>query len=384
MRTFFTTLLLLVVQFCMAQFQVGHTTITFNDSLRSGGFGSGGGPGRQIQSEIYYPAAIAGEDVPVTSGTFAVVVFGHGFVMAWDAYQNVWEELVPEGYIVVFPRTEGNFSPDHNEFALDLALCVNAMQNENVDAGSLFNNSVDASSAIMGHSMGGGATILAAQNNTTIQAIIGLAPAETNPSAIGVANQVQVPALIMSGSSDGVTPPADHHIPIYNGITTCKYFVSVTGGAHCYFANTNFNCDFGEATASTGISVTRADQQQVMNDYMVDWLDYTLKGDVGAFTDFENLLTTDSRITYMDSCSVQVGIDDAGYTGPITVYPNPGNGLFELSGFTNGQWQVFDQLGQVVQSGGSSHIDLQGKAPGVYFLKLQMASGTYTQQLMLH
>jgi len=35
-----------------AQFQIGHTTITFNDPSRSGGFGTGGGSGRQIQTEI--------------------------------------------------------------------------------------------------------------------------------------------------------------------------------------------------------------------------------------------------------------------------------------------------------------------------------------------
>ena len=35
-----------------AQFSVGHRTITFNDPTRTGGFGSGGGAGRQIQTEI--------------------------------------------------------------------------------------------------------------------------------------------------------------------------------------------------------------------------------------------------------------------------------------------------------------------------------------------
>jgi hypothetical protein len=43
-----------------AQFSVGHRTMTFNDPSRTGGFGSGGGAGRQIQTEIYYPAATAG------------------------------------------------------------------------------------------------------------------------------------------------------------------------------------------------------------------------------------------------------------------------------------------------------------------------------------
>jgi hypothetical protein len=92
--------------------------------------------------------------------------------------------------------------------------------------------------------------MLAASNNSNIAGIVGLAPAETNPTAIGVCGNISVPALIFSGSSDGVTPPAEHHIPIYQGIaSTCKPFVSITGGAHYYFANSNFNCDFGKLSA---------------------------------------------------------------------------------------------------------------------------------------
>ena len=76
--------------------------------------------------------------------------------------------------------------------------------------------------------------MLAAANNANISGIVGLAPAETNPSAIGVCANISVPALIFSGSSDGVTPPAEHHLPIYQGIaSSCKSFVSITGGAHC-------------------------------------------------------------------------------------------------------------------------------------------------------
>ncbi|NCP46393.1 MAG: hypothetical protein GW818_08245, partial [Flavobacteriales bacterium] len=45
------------------------------------------------------------------------------------------------------------------------------------------------------------------------------------------------------------------------------------------FAEPNFNCDFGEGTSSTGISITRGDQHAVTFDFVNPWLDYTLKGD---------------------------------------------------------------------------------------------------------
>jgi pimeloyl-ACP methyl ester carboxylesterase len=274
-----------------SQFQIGHRTITFNDPTRSGGFGSGGGPGRQIQTEIYYPSYTSGENTPVaTFPDFPVIVFGHGFAMGWDAYQNIWEHLVPQGYIMAFVRTEGSLipAPSHADFGADLALVVTKMLALNTTAGSPFNGTVKQKAVIMGHSMGGGATMLAAANNTSIAGIVGLAPAETNPTAIGVCPNITVPALIFSGSSDGVTPPAEHHIPIYQGIaSTCKSFVSITGGAHCYFANPNFNCDFGEGTSSQGISISRVEQQQLTYAILDPWLQYVLGSDCFALTDFQ-------------------------------------------------------------------------------------------------
>jgi dienelactone hydrolase len=284
-------LLVLAPYWAFSQYQIGHTTLTFNDPTRNGGFGSGGGPGRQIQTEVYYPTFIAGENTPVaTFPEFPVIVFGHGFAMGWDAYQNIWEHLVPQGYIMAFVRTEGSLipAPSHGDFGQDLALVSTKMLALNSTTGSPFNGKVKQKSVIMGHSMGGGATMLAASNNTNIAGIVGLAPAETNPTAIGVCGNITVPALIFSGSSDGVTPPAEHHIPIYQGIaSTCKSFVSITGGAHCYFANSNFNCDFGEGTSSQGISISRAEQQDKTYWLLDPWLQYVLGSDCFALTDFQ-------------------------------------------------------------------------------------------------
>ena len=302
---------LLLILFCapiyvFSQFSIGRTTITFNDPARTGGTGSGGGAGRQIQTEIYYPSATTGTNVPVANGQFPVITFGHGFAMAWDAYQNIWESLVAEGYILAFPRTEGGLfpAPVHADFGLDLSQVSDKMLALNTTAGSLFLNKINGNAGIMGHSMGGGASFLAAANNANIKTIVGLAPAETTPSAITAAVNVQVPTLVFSGSEDGVTPPLEHHIPMYDAITgSCKYFISISGGAHCYFANTNFNCDFGEATSSTGISIQRAAQQQVLNDYVLPWFNYYLKEDCNSWINFITPQATDSRIQASNSCS---------------------------------------------------------------------------------
>jgi len=305
MKQLFTTIILCLAFFAGAQpYEIGHTTITFNDPNRSGGFGSGGGPGRQIQTEIYYPADIAGTDVTIANGKFPVVVFGHGFAMVWDAYQNIWEELVPEGYIFAFPRTEGGFTPSHDEFGQDLALIVDEMQVQNADAMSIFYQSVTDKSGIMGHSMGGGSTMLAAANNSNIATIIVLAPAETNPSAVQAAANVDVPALVFSADEDEVTPAAAHHTPIYDNLNSaCKYFINILGGGHCYYANSNFNCDFGEAASGGNITITRAEQQTIMFEYVLPWLNLYLKTMCPEASVFENDLPADNSVSFLSECT---------------------------------------------------------------------------------
>jgi dienelactone hydrolase len=280
-------------QLLLAQnLSVGHTTLTFNDPTRTGGFGSGAGPGRQIQTEIYYPAAAAGENVAMANGQFPLIVFGHGFAMNWDAYSNIWNQLVPLGYVVSFPRTESSIfpSPSHNDFGLDIALVAQKMSEQAQQGTSLFYGKLTDYTCAMGHSMGGGAAVLAASQNSVFDCYVGLAPAETSPSAISAAAALQIPALILSGSNDGVTPPAQHHLPIYDAIPhECKSFANLIGGGHCYFANANFNCDFGESTTSTGIILTRAEQQSLMYQQIFSWLSYFLNSScVGyeAFMDY--------------------------------------------------------------------------------------------------
>jgi dienelactone hydrolase len=296
-----------VTMFAMSQYQVGHMTKTFNDPSRTGGFGSGGGPGRQIQTEIYYPAATAGDNVAVSAGEHPVIVFGHGFAMSWDAYSNIWQHYASKGYILAFPRTEGGLipGPSHNDFGLDLKIVGERMLAENsVDASLLFQK-VKQAVVIMGHSMGGGATMIAGASNTGIKGIVGLAPAETNPSAITAAASITVPALVFSGSADGVTPAAEHHTPIYTALnSSCKSFVSIVGGAHCYFANTNFNCDFGESTSSTGISITRAEQQTRTYSILDPWLDFILNDNCAAYNSYLTALgASPSTLASQTTCT---------------------------------------------------------------------------------
>jgi dienelactone hydrolase len=300
-KIFYTTLFLaafLSLSTFAQPFSIGQTSVTYSDPDRNN---------RSIPTQIFYPAANSGSNVPVAGGSFPVIVFGHGFVMSYSAYQFLWEALVPLGYIVALPTTEGGFSPNHSALGLDLRFLVNRLKSEGQNPASLFYEHIADSSAIMGHSMGGGASFLACENFSGVSTMVTFAAAETNPSAIQAAQHISVPALVFSGSNDCVTPPPNHQLPMYNNLASgCKTFISITGGGHCFFADYNFNCAFGEATCSPSPTISRAQQHAIILNHLVPYFDYMLNGNTASWITFNNLLNNPSGITSSQECNIKL------------------------------------------------------------------------------
>ncbi|MFN8699020.1 MAG: hypothetical protein ACK500_06920 [Flavobacteriales bacterium] len=314
-----TLLFLITGLHASAQFSIGHISHTFIDPNRNN---------RQIPCEIYYPALTSGEDVTAADGMFPVIVFGHGFVMGYDAYENLWNDFVPQGYIMAFATTEGGLAPSHQNFGLDLRfVSENITLLSTLEASALFNH-IAPERAIAGHSMGGGATWLAASGSSSVNCIVGLAPAETNPSAISAGASVTVPALVLSGSADAVTPPAQHHTPIYEGTASnCKSFVNIIDGSHCYFANSGSLCDFGEFNPG---DMSRETQQAITYSYMLPFFDFYLKGMDSAFNQFLEVGNTTAETDFTTTC-LFVGQSEF-HAGEWSIYPNPFRDAFVISG----------------------------------------------------
>ena len=346
-------------------FNVGHTSVVFYDSVRN----------RSVTTEIYYPADNPGESEPVSDGDFPVLVFGHGFLMGWESYQNFWTELVPNGYVICFPTTEMGLTPDHLEFGQDLRFIATQMQIETLDNSSIFFNSLAPETGLVGHSMGGGASFLAAENNSNIQTLINFAAAETTPSAISAASNITVPSLIFSGDDDCVAPPADHQNLMYNSLNSdCKTQIKIINGGHCYFADENLTCSFGESFCNAGLNITRQEQQSVTNDFLNLWLDYSLKGNQNAFTVFNDSLQTSNRINYLQQCN-NLGLLNLDTSLEIEVFPNPViekiNLIIPIE-HKGGILTMFNLVGhQVYQSlirNTTKQIDIAGYPNGTYFI----------------
>jgi pimeloyl-ACP methyl ester carboxylesterase len=361
-------------------FEVGHRSLVFTDPDRGN---------RSIPCEVYYPALAAGEEVPVADSpaSFPVLGFGHGFVMTWDAYANIWEALVPAGFILVFPTTEGGFAPSHEALARDLVFVRKGMSELGGNPGSPFHGRVASASGVMGHSMGGGAAFLAAALDTGIQTLVTLAPAETNPSAIAAAGLVSRPSLIFAGGNDCVTPPPQHQLPLFESLAgDCHAYLSITGGSHCQMAESNFLCTFGEATCSPAPDITRAEQHAVINRYLLPWLEAVLRQDCAAGQQFDSTLAADPAVTYQQTCPLgcPVVASSAPRTLPAGIFPNPfcDRWFVRLPSGDSAYLRLYNQAGTLVLERNQrqhDELDTSHLPPGPYhYLLNTQGGGRYT------
>ncbi len=329
---FFTTLL-------DAQFSVGTQSLSVQDPSRGN---------RNIGYEICYPATAAGSNTPIAAGQFPVIVFGHGFSIAVSEY-DVWcDAYASKGYIIAFPTTEGGFFPfpDHQQFSLDMSFLIDHL----LGASTPFPGSILGTSAIMGHSMGGGASWAAAATNPNITTMVTLAAAETNApvSSIGAAPNITIPTLTLAGTSDCVVMNGGAPIDMYNALPVGPYhvYLDIIGGSHCQFGQASGGsiCTLGELC---GGFIPLADQHNQMLTSTCLWMDYYLKDDCQAFLDLQTYIDTNEGSLHN---SMETG------TEPVTTCSACAalNLNINFDGFP-GQtsWDILDANNTVVASGGS-------------------------------
>jgi triacylglycerol lipase len=110
----------------------------------------------------------------------------------------------------------------------------------------------------MGHSMGGGGTLIAARDNPSLKAAVPLAPWNTSTNF----SSVQVPTLVVACESDTIASVDSHASPFYNNIpsSTKKAYLEINNGSHM--------CPI------TGNSYTR-----ILGKYGVSWMKRFLDND---------------------------------------------------------------------------------------------------------
>jgi pimeloyl-ACP methyl ester carboxylesterase len=258
-------------------FALGRISVAWPDPARNN---------QIVTAEIWYPADSAGVGVPLAAGAteLPVIGFGHGFQMPASAYGYLWEALVPRGYVFAAATTGGELFPNHASFAADLRFLVEELRRLDQTPGSLFNGKLSDQAALIGHSMGGGAAVLAAKDAPSIQALVTLAAADTNPSSVAAATGVIQRALTLSGSADCVVPPSTQASLHQNLASPCRWRATLTGGNHCFFASSASLCELGQLFCPGSLS--RASQNALTLSLLTPWLDTHLKGQGSAWANF--------------------------------------------------------------------------------------------------
>jgi alpha-beta hydrolase superfamily lysophospholipase len=192
-------------------FAVSQATVS---SLVSG-FGGG---------TIYYPTSTA-------SGTFGAVAISPGFTATQSSIAWLGPRLASQGFVVITIDTNSIYDqPSSRGDQLRAALSY-------LTSSSTVRTRIDASRlAVAGHSMGGGGSLEAAQDQPTLQAAIPLAPWNTQKTW----SNLRVPTFIIGGESDTVAPVSSHSVPFYNSIPASaeKAYMELDGASH-FFPNTS-------------------------------------------------------------------------------------------------------------------------------------------------
>lgn len=208
-----------------------------------------------------------------------VVCVAHGFAQTADRYLSLIESLAGRGYVVVAPHASAHLLPSHSRYARQLRdSLLWACRTQPV---------ADPSAcALVGHSLGGGAAVLAAGllagssrprgSGVRLRAVVGLAPARTRPSSVAVAASGSLgalPGLVVVGSQDRIVPPSVSRA-LYDAWPGPRIFAEVAGGYHCGFVDSSsfggFGCDSGD--------LPRAEQLAVVSSLVGDYLDSVLRG----------------------------------------------------------------------------------------------------------
>lgn len=214
-----------------------------------------------FKAVLYYPATTPGSGgtYDPSAAPYPAISFGHGFLQAVEQYQSTLSHLATWGYFVIASRSQGGLFPSHSAFAADLRHCLTYLESEHADPASwLFQQVAVERLGMSGHSMGGGASILATAADARVKALANLAAAETNPSAISAMTNIAVPVSLVAGSEDSIVPPGSNGQLMYNNARPPRQLPIILGGYHCGFIDQDYLfCDSGSITRPVQLALTR-------------------------------------------------------------------------------------------------------------------------------
>jgi len=185
---------------------IANTTVS---SLAARGFGGG---------TIYYPTA---------SGRYGVVAISPGFTARQSSIAWLGRRLASHGFVVITIDTNSTVDQPPSR-ATQLRAALDYVVNR---SSSTVRNRIDpARRAVSGHSMGGGGSLIAAEDDPTLRAAYPMTPWNVSENF----SRVRVPTMIIGADGDTVATVFSHARPFYNSLpsSTFKAYGELNNATH--------------------------------------------------------------------------------------------------------------------------------------------------------
>lgn len=209
---------------------------------------------------IYFPAN-KGED-------FGGIAISPGFTESQENMSWWGNHLASHGFAVLTLDT--NELSDVPSLRADaLMAAIEVLRNEGARMGGTLRGKIlNDRMALMGHSMGGGGTLIAANaHSAELKAAIPFTPWRPD----GDFSAISIPTLVIAGEIDLISPVVDHALPHFESLSgdIPKMYLEIKGGNH-YIANT----DTGKDQFAPNIDV-----HDLVGGMAVAWLKLFVDGD---------------------------------------------------------------------------------------------------------
>jgi dienelactone hydrolase len=187
-------------------FAIATTTVS---NTVTPGFGAG---------TIYYPT-------DTSQGTFGAVAVVPGFTGTQSSISWLGPRLASQGFVIFTIDTNSRFDfpssrADQLKAALDYLVNTSSVRTR-IDRNRL---------GVMGHSMGGGGSLEAANERPSLQAAIPLTGWHSTKNFSGV----QVPSLVVGAENDSTASVSAHSIPFYTSMSSTldKAYLELNNASH--------------------------------------------------------------------------------------------------------------------------------------------------------
>jgi predicted dienelactone hydrolase len=185
-----------------------------------------------------------------------VVIIAHGFQLPAKQYYGYAERLATHGLIACTADFPADFQANHVANAQDLSGALDWVLVQSTAGGSALQGKVDINQiGVMGHSLGGKVSVLAAKADTRFKAVLGLDPVDAATGCDATkcpdaSNALPLPiptaflgeTLDSTGTFQACAPAADNYQTFFAKAAAPSIEVTLNGANHMSFIDDVATC----------------------------------------------------------------------------------------------------------------------------------------------